>query len=125
MRTRLLRITKNATKFKIKNTELIFFIKQKICEPSRKVFLMYEKLFFNLNNILIACNISTLTEVEVEAFNSYIFDIEKDYFDAIYSLIMSRNEPTIARNRFCDYALTQGFTYIKTEMKTDTLWIVG
>ena len=79
----------------------------------------------NLNNILIASNISTLTEVEVEAFNSYVFDIEKDYFDAIYSLIFSRNEPTSARNRFCDYALTQNYTYIKTEMKTDTIWTIG
>jgi len=79
----------------------------------------------NLNNILIASNISTLTEVEVEAFNSYVFDIEKDYFDAIYSLIISRNEPTTSRNRFCDYALTQNYTYKKTEIKTDTIWIIG
>lgn len=78
-----------------------------------------------LNNILIASSISTLTDVEVENFSSYIFDTEKSYFDAIDALLISRNEPTSARNRFCDYALTQGFTYIKTKMKTDTVWTIG
>ena len=79
----------------------------------------------NLNNILIASNISTLTEIEVESFSSYTFDTQKSYFDAIYSLVISRNESTSARNRFCEYALTQNYTYIKTEMKADTLWIIG
>ena len=79
----------------------------------------------NLNNILIAINVSILTEIEVDTLNSWVFEVEKDYFNAINAVLNARNEANTARNRFYHYALAHGYEYAKVEMKTDTVCIIG
>ena len=53
----------------------------KKCISSHRLSFMENIDLNNLNNILIASNISTLTEIEVESFSSYTFDTQKSYFD--------------------------------------------
>jgi hypothetical protein len=78
-----------------------------------------------INNILIATNLSTLTQVEVDSLSTFVFTIEKDYFDVVYALLNSRNLSNTDRNRFYDYADQFGYVYTRVESKSDVFWIVG
>lgn len=78
-----------------------------------------------INNILIATNLSTLTQVEVDNLSTFVFTIEKDYYDVVYALLTSRNSSNTDRNRFYDYADQLGYVYVRIEIASDVFWIVG
>jgi len=78
-----------------------------------------------INNILIATNLSTLTQVEVDNLSTFVFTIEKDYYDVVEALLNARNSSNTDRNRFYDYADQKGYKYKRIEVKSDVIWIIG
>jgi len=78
-----------------------------------------------INNIFIATNLSTLTQVEVDSLSNFVFTIEKDYYDVVYALLSSRNSSNTDRYRFYSYADQKGYIYVRLETASDVFWIVG
>ena len=80
-----------------------------------------------LNNILTSISSRVLSNIEVVNIDNVypVFNTEKDYFDAVLSLLNSRNATNTTYTEFYKYAEMNNIVYTEMNKKKSDLFIMA